>query len=94
MQAISSKETPGVQSPLQIRHPTTTLRLKSIKTELQRGSAREVSSPSGTQMDSVMDPRETCVSKLGLATILIHFLRYSEFREKITMYVALHCLRL
>src|SRR6266702_4376819 len=51
-QVIACKGSPEVGSPLRIRHPTTTSRARSIKMELQRGSAKEASSPSGTRRAS------------------------------------------
>ena len=46
-QVIACKGSHAVGSVLQIRRPTTILRVKFIKMGLQRGSAREVSLPSG-----------------------------------------------
>ena len=48
-QVIACKGSPEVGLPHRTRHPTTTLRVRSIKMELQRGSVREASSPSGMQ---------------------------------------------
>ena len=49
VQVIACKESAEVGSLPQIRRLTTTLRVKSIKMELQYGSAMEVPSPSGTR---------------------------------------------
>ena len=51
-QVIAYKGRPEVGSPLRIRRRTTTSRVKSIKMELPRGSAREMSSLSGKRKDS------------------------------------------
>ena len=87
---IACKRSPEVGSPLQIRHQTTILRVKPIKTELQRGSAREVSSESGMQMVPCYGSTENVrLLKLVLQPSSFRSLAIAGSGKTILMYVML-----